>query len=66
MLLNLPAYLLYRRGVNLYGPMRVLCTNYRCLMRLAVFLGAATATTLLIQTGVLQVLGILVPAWPDW
>jgi hypothetical protein len=53
MFLDLPAEWLYRHGVNLYVAMRVFCTDYRYLVRIAVFATVAAATLLLMRAGLL-------------
>ena len=56
MLLDVPARLLYRHGVNLYGPMRLVCTTYRCIVRIAAVIGALLVIRLLINSGALRAL----------
>ncbi len=59
MLLDRPGRFLYRHGVNLYGVMRILCTDYRYFVAVGVVLVAALIIRLILtNTGVLNFLGV--------
>jgi len=62
MLLDRPGRSLYRHGVNLYGAMRILCTDYRYWVCGVVILLAALAGRLILTTpSVLNALGVTTP-----
>lgn len=54
MLLDFPARFLYSRGVNLYGSMRVLCTSYGGIIRVATAVGGLLLVKFLIDSGALR------------
>ena len=56
MLLDLPARVLYGRGINLYVSMRLLCTTYRCIVRIATGVGALLLVKLLMESAALHAL----------
>ncbi len=56
MLLDYPARWLYGHGVNLYGAMRLVCTSYRCIIRIATGVAALALVKLLIEAGALRAL----------
>jgi hypothetical protein len=55
-LLDLPARFLYSRGINLYISMRLLCTTYRCIVRIATGVGGLLLVKLLIDSAALHTL----------